>query len=81
MTIQGGAAISRTVAADRPDSLLEARMAEQYVDLIRLACVLAGNQADAEDAVQGCIGTSLAWPQPTPRRGGARWLAAPDRRP
>ena len=59
VTIQGGVVISRAVLADSSDGLFEARLAERYVELLRLAFVLAGNQADAEDAVQFAL--ERAW--------------------
>jgi len=60
MNIGGGAAITRVVpAAASADALFEAMLGERYLDLLRLAVLLAGNRPDGEDAVQLAI--ERAW--------------------
>lgn len=60
MTAGGGAAITRAVPAEATaDALFETMLVERYLDLLRLAVLLAGNQPDGEDAVQLAI--ERAW--------------------
>jgi RNA polymerase sigma-70 factor (ECF subfamily) len=60
MTAGGGAAITSVVPAESSaDALFEAMLAERYLELLRLAVLLAGNQPDGEDAVQLAI--ERAW--------------------
>lgn len=60
MNVRGGAVITGIVPASASsDGVFEAHLAGGYVALLRLAVLLAGNQADGEDAVQ--LALERAW--------------------